>query len=139
MVTASGTPKIGNGMIHAPDWVIYHTRRRIADIVRPDLTQEDLYWMRFRVGECYLMRQPITPEVLEELLRDATFWNWIQQVWFLNDIKIADQAAGEIWSHDDYEYAQENLLAKFKINRTILASARPPAAAQPQGHEHRSN
>lgn len=125
-------------MVHASPDLIEQTRRNIAEIVTPAPTQEELFWMRFRVGECYLMRMPITPEVLDELLRDRAFWNWVQQIWFLNDLKIVKMCAagGERWNQDDYEYCQGNLFKSYKINRVILASARPPAVANTaQGHE----
>ena len=118
-------------MKYADKETVEQTRQRIRELVWPEMSDTDLYWMRFEVGERYLMRMPIPYETYEALLRDKQFWNWFLSIWFLNDLKICKWFAEEKHiGQNHYESVQEDLFKEYKINRAILAGARPPAAAK---------
>jgi len=117
-------------MQYADKETIERTAERIRGLVKPEMSEQDLFWMRFEVGERYLMRMPIPYETYEELLRDKQYWNWVQSIWYMNDLRICKIFyENEQITREKYEEIQEDMFRKYKINRVILASARPPAVA----------
>lgn len=118
-------------MIAADPALVKRTKSNIFARVK-DLTDESLFWLRVDVGNEYLERMNVPPEVREELRNDKAFWNWVQQIWFLNDLYICKHWK-ETYGYmpiEEYELWQSDLFKKYKVNRTIISAARPPAAAK---------
>jgi hypothetical protein len=118
-------------MIAANPELVERTKTGIFARVR-GLTEDNLFWMRVDVGKAYLGRMNVPPETRQELQSDKGFWNWVQQIWFLNDLYICKhwkETYGQM-PLEEYELWQNDRFKDFKINRTIITAARPPAAAK---------